>query len=336
MIDDLLRNPQGFNLFQAISLLERVAAGEGAQGMEALDAVRLRGQVSLGFCPSDVSAVVREADTGEPFCLTTPVLSLAGAGGPLPLAVTELLLERRARRDHATADFLDIFNHRFLTFLYRARRKAHVSLSGARPGSATLTDVLDATHALGLAAARRAPDAPVPWLRHAALLGGATRSMAGLEAMLRDRLGLHVEGAQMVGGWIQAEPRVQLRLPAAGAPASQAVPCLGRSLVLGKRVWDQGAGIRLRFSGLGRARLQALLPGAPDHRCTQWLVRRYLPQEMDVRLELHATGHPLAGGSVLSAKNPMRLGWTTWLAGPRYRGSFAPVRLKLPAASSRI
>lgn len=341
MIDRLTARPQDFNLFQAISLLERatpeaVAVGR-AQGPREREAVRLRAFVSLAFEASDVREVGGAASTGEPFTLSTPALSLAGSGGPLPLPFVELLLERRQRRDHATADFLDIFNHRFLAFLYRSRRKHHVALNAQAPSQSSLASTLDAASALGLRAGVRAPDGSALWLRHAGLLGGAPRSMTGLLAMLRDRLGVQVQGTQFRGGWLALEPDAVSRLGngtrlGQGQHQGQGQG-LGQPAVLGKRVWDQGAGIRLAFSGLSRQRLQGLLPGGADHALAQWLVRRFVPQDLDVAMTL-SLAPGAARSSVLGAANPMRLGWTSWVAGPNFRGALPPVQHTLAKPAS--
>jgi len=334
VIDRLTRSPQGFDLFQAISLLERaapeaVAVGH-SHGPSEREAVRLRAFVSLGFQASDVRSVDGRAETGEPFTLSTPVLSLAGAGGPLPLPFTELLLERQARRDHATTDFLDIFNHRFLAFLYRSRRKHHVALNGSAPAQSTLASTLDAATALGLRSGVRAPDGTALWLRHAGLLGGAPRSMTGLLAMLRDRLGLQVQGTQFRGGWRMLEPDAYSQLRSGKrSPGAR----LGRTAVLGKRIWDQGAGVRLAFSDLSRQRLRDLLPGGADHALVQWLVRRFVPQDLDVEITL-SLAPTAVRSSMLGAANPMRLGWTSWIAGPAFRGKLPPVQRKLTDATA--
>eukprot|EP01034_Spumella_vulgaris_P007185 gene7185-9147_t len=156
----LASRPHGFNLFQAISLLERAAPDMPAvgQGHGEPEAVRLNAVVSLGFQASDVSAVKAGSDSGEAFTLLSPVMSLAGAQGPLPLPFTEMVLERKAARDHATADFLDIFNHRFLAFLYRSRKKHHMGLNWREPQDSALAGSLDALSALGLRAGVRGPD----------------------------------------------------------------------------------------------------------------------------------------------------------------------------------
>ena len=79
----------------------------------------------------------------RPDLLREAALSLAGAQGPLPLPFTEMVLERRAARDRATGEFLDIFNHRFLSFLYRGRKKHHIGLNWAATESSSLAGVLE-------------------------------------------------------------------------------------------------------------------------------------------------------------------------------------------------
>ncbi len=129
LIARLTANPQRFDLFQAISLLERAAPWARAlgRGNGAGEAVRLSGFVSLAFEPSDIRSVrlnpLREGTMGsaaathgasgaldphyaprQTYTVSTPVLTLAGANGPLPMPFTEMVLQRRAARDHATAD----------------------------------------------------------------------------------------------------------------------------------------------------------------------------------------------------------------------------------------
>src|SRR6187551_2467912 len=106
LVERLLDRPQGFNLFQAVSLLERVSPelAPVGRGDGQTESVRLSSVVSLGFQPSDVSKVAAGGHHGEAYTLSTAVMSLAGAQGPLPLPFTEMVLERTASRDHATAD----------------------------------------------------------------------------------------------------------------------------------------------------------------------------------------------------------------------------------------
>jgi type VI secretion system protein ImpH len=333
LIERLATRPHGFNLFQAISLLERAApeAGRVGEGSGQTEAVRLSAVVSLGFQPSDVASVGFGGASGEPYTLSSPVLSLAGAQGPLPLPFTELVLERRAARDRATGDFLDIFNHRFLAFLYRGRKKHHLGLNWGGPDDSSLGACLDALSALGLAAGVRGPHGETGWLRHAGLMGGAPRSFTGLLALLGDRLGIRMEGRQFRGAWCPLEPEELTRLGARG-PAG---PRLGQTAVLGRKAWCQSAGIEITFAELSLKRLQQLLPGAREFATTRWLINRYVQQETQVELVLSPAQNEIPP-STLGRASGLRLGWTSWLAGPHRerRGACAPARLRLGAVPS--
>ncbi len=359
LIARLKANPQSFDLFQAISLLERAApwARPLGRGNGLGEAVRLVGHVSLAFEPSDIRSVREHAgspdgehvdaadeheqtsrerhgahDMHASYTVTTPVLTLAGANGPLPMAYTELVLARRAQRDTATADLLDIFNHRFLSFLYRSRKKHAPGLNWRSPHGSALAAGLDALSNLGLRAGANGPNhgphGERLWMRHAGLLGAAPRSMTGLCTLLADRLGLKVRGAQFVGGWREIDVADSLRLARAGSRA----PRLGGAAVLGRRTWDEANGICIEFPELTKARFEALLPGGRDHAMAAWLIRSYLQQDFDVQFVLHLAPQRVdcAAGGLRAA----RLGWTSWLAGTNNdTHTPKPVRLAMREAA---
>ncbi|CAG2160805.1 hypothetical protein LMG26411_07776 [Cupriavidus numazuensis] len=117
-----------------------------------------------------------------------------------------------------------------------------------------------------------------------------------------------------------------VRLAGRGAPGTQ----LGGGAVLGRRCWDQSAGIGLDLQVPDARRLEGLLPGGPDHDLVAWLVRSHASQPFDVQLALQVAERPatrLGGGA--------RLGWTAWLAGGA-AGRPAPVRLSLRAGADTL
>ena len=202
----LLNAPQGFDLFQAISLLEREGVAQGRVEIGASggpEAVRLKSHVSLSFEASDVRNISRGAETGEAFTLSTPVLSLSGQGGPLPAAFTELLLERNAVKDFATSDFLDIIQHRLLSLFYINRKRRRLGLGWASPQASTIAR--STAYLCGHDVGNPDRQTHTPWLRHAGLIAGAPRSMTALCALLADRYAIRFQGEQFVGGWQRLE-----------------------------------------------------------------------------------------------------------------------------------
>lgn len=305
LTERLLDRPQGFDLFQAISLLERAGVAEGRAeiGEVGIEAVRLRSHLSLGFEASDVKAAGRAPATGEAFSLTTPVLSLAGHAGPLPTAFTELLLARRAARDHAGSDFLDIFHHRLLSLFYLNRKRRRIGLGWKSPQASTVARA--SARLCGLQGDMRAGHAPR--LRHAGLLGGAPRSMAALCALLSDRYGMPFTGEQFVGGWQRLEKD---ELTALGD--RRRAPELGRTAFVGRRVWDQAAAVRLSVQGLPATRLMQLLPGGSLHTDFKAAVRHFMPSALRVEVCLTPAAGELPEGR-LSASGAPRLGWNAWM-----------------------
>lgn len=343
LITQLREQPHGFDLFQALSILERSEPGRARLGTSVgLDeAVRLVAHVGLGFAPSDVAAVGASTRAGPPLTLTSTVLSLAGAHGPLPMPYTEMLLERSRLRDPAALDFLDMFNQRLLAFLYRSRRKNHLALSGEGIGEAPLVRCLDALSSLGRAEGVRGPHGEQAWLRHAAVQGAAPRSMTSLLAVVRDRLGIRFTGKQFVGGWHRLAPLDRARLHGPGRPAGMQ-DGLGMGASLGARAWDQGAGMALDAPPLQPIEFAALLPGGKSNALLGWLVARHLQCDIEVQLKLQLAQRPATRLAALAETGaaatpplsplPPRLGLSAWLcspgAGPA-RAAYQPARFLL-------
>ncbi len=305
LIERLFSRPQGFNLFQAISLLERMTPQRADLGTSFGDdeGVLLREDVSLAFAPSDVAQVKPPAHPQERSELTSAAMSLAGANGPLPLPFTEMLLRRRPARDRSALDFLDIFHSRWLAFLYRSRKKHHVGLNWrAHEQDNALARTIDALSGLGRAEGARDPQGNMARLNHAGLQNAAPRSMVNLLTLLSDRLDLRLRGRQFVGGW-QALDASEC------PPLGHAI--LGEKAVLGRRAWDAAAGIEITVHAAPLNRLLSLLPGGQDHALMSWLLRRHTQAELQVSLILqpepqHCEDLPRLGQA--------RLGWTSWLS----------------------
>ncbi|HEX8609701.1 MAG TPA: type VI secretion system baseplate subunit TssG [Telluria sp.] len=308
LISQLRRAPQSFNLFQAISLLERGAPERapvgGGLGMD--EAVRLAAQVDMAFAPSDIASLADSDRPGPELTLRTAALSLAGAQGPLAAPFTDMLLARRRLRDSAGLDFLDMFNQRLLGFWYRARAKHHLALQSNGP--MPLPRSLDALSGLGRAEGAHGPAGELAWLRHAGLQGAAPRSMATLLAILRDRTGVAFDGEQFVGHWHALAARDQARLQ------SRRPQALGMGASLGARAWDQAAGMALTAPPLAPQDFAALLPTGPRFALVGWLVARHLQRDITVTLALELKAAPatrLAGR--LAQPLPPRLGHSAWL-----------------------
>lgn len=139
-----------FDFFQAVRLLERMAAEQTEQdasrqrrpvGLDHAprrEVVRFRAFPSHSF-PAGSIGMIRAPDprpADQPGSLPPEMIvafmGLTGPGGVLPQHYTTLLIERVREKDFALRDFLDVFNHRIISLFYRAWEKYRFAISYER------------------------------------------------------------------------------------------------------------------------------------------------------------------------------------------------------------
>ena len=313
--------PQRFALLQAVRLAEYArpqAAPVGTGPDTAREAVRLRGSLSHGFPASDVADWQAGEDEAPPVLLSA-FLSLAGAFGPLPPPLTELALERSRRGDPGIRDFLDVFNHRLLSLFVRAKRAHRPAQQPGRPEDTDFAKLMWALLGLGTPGLRqslgRRPRARLhgherALLECAGMLNQRPLSLHAVERTLAHALGVPVRGISHIGRWLPLEPEQHSVLGRLGRNTA-----LGQGAVLGRRVWDQGAGIRLEMGPLSLNRLIRLLPGTETHRALRTLLGYALGGTIavDVRLTVPPGQVPPLRLWTSNPRRAPRLGWTSWL-----------------------
>lgn len=310
-----------FSFLQAVRLLEtmhpeRTPPGEGID--PAAEVVRFRSAVRLDFPPGDVEEI-KQAN-GRPAEMTVHVMGLAGVHGPLPPSFTELAMERAFSGDRALRDFLDLFNHRLVSLLYRARKKYRPALDPGAPGKGRIASVLLALVGLGtphLQGRMGIQDRSL--LPYAGFLLAKARPTVGLVRLLEDCFGVKIEIAERKGSWHALEAGDVTRLGSSGQNRA-----LGVSTVLGSRIWDQAARFEVRLGPLSLDQLLSFLPEGHAHRPFAAVIRFSVRQELDfgLRLTLKAEEVPelrLGGGG--------RLGWTSWLKTKPFACNDSQVRI---------
>ena len=128
----LLQQPQRFEFFQAVRLIERELKAQGrpaADGDLAVsDGIRFRNSLSLAFPASQIEALRRvngddAAEAGH-FELTPSFMGLLGLSGVLPAHYTERVAAHESQtRDDAPRAFLDLFSNRLVGLFYLAWKK---------------------------------------------------------------------------------------------------------------------------------------------------------------------------------------------------------------------
>jgi type VI secretion system protein ImpH len=344
VIDWLWEEGYRFDFFQAVRLLEiyfspeksfqdgglelddeagiaALSSGETAnaslpavrkKGEARKDFVRFKSSVRLNFPTSDIDEVkLEELKPGSRLVaeMTVNLMGLAGALGPLDMPTTELIIERLSKRDTGLKDFLDIFNHRLISLLYRIRKTHRIGLENEPPGQDKISRYLYSIIGLGtdgLMGRMQVRDRSL--LYYAGLLGQQPRSLVGLERILADYFKIEVKGHQFVGQWYDLEESQWTRIGVTGQNQ-----VLGSDpVVLGTRVWDQQAKIEIRLGPLTLQQFLTFIPTGWGFRSLCDLTRFYLGDTLDVSFRLVLKGEEVPP-PVLGMVDEPRLGWTSWL-----------------------
>lgn len=301
-------NPAAFDFFRAVRLLEarhhdRPRIGASIDPRE--DPVRFGQRPSLAFARSTIESFTEGGERTHR--LFVNFMGLFGPNAPLPLHLTDYARDRAMNgKDETLTAFLNIFHHRLVSLFYRAWAVNQKSADLDRPEGANFTRFIGSFFGLGMPELRNR-DAVPDWakLYYSGWLTSQTRNADGLETILRDFFQMPVRMLTFVGHWLRLPEHSVCRLgeePETGT--------LGRSAVIGSRVWDCQLKFRIRIGPVTLVQLQRLLPGTETFVKLQCWVRGYSGDEYlwDVQVVLKKEEVP-----TIQLGSTGQLGWTTWL-----------------------
>ncbi len=321
-----------FDFFQAVRLLalidpKKQPVGTAARPAEEIvrftswppEIEKLSTVVSFPASAIDIIQRPLEAAGGKPAIpprMSVLFFGLTGTQGVLPLHYTEMLIARKGQKDHALADFLDLFNHRLLSLFYRAWAKHHPAIiyESAAPAKRhpdPFTHYIFDFIGLGTNAIRgqmqHIPDESL--LPYAGLIAQRPHSASAIRAILRDYFSVPVEIEQCLGSWYELSDPDRSYL----SPELERNQ-LGVGAFLGDKVWNQQDRFRVRIGPVGRSRFLEFLPDGKALpklvELTRFLVGQALAFDVQVILEKEEV--PTCQLSQRSDTAP-RLGWMSWL-----------------------
>jgi type VI secretion system protein ImpH len=351
-----------FDFFQAVRVLEKLAPKRvpvGLDGPPEAEIARFRPQLSMAFPPSQIVELEPPTEDRPSPLLTVTFFGLYGPSGVLPTHYTQLLMDIyrdvRGPERRSLRDWLDLFNHRFISLFYRAWEKYrfHLAYDRGEPFRAsTDTFTLGIRGLMGLGSPGhrdrfrvlraeaeplddleryRFPDDRDPLvgsqstlariddlalLYFAGFFAQRPRNATNLRSLLADYFRVGVVIEQFRGHWLAIPEDAQSRLGEFGT--------LGVNAVAGERTWDVQSRFRVRLGPLKFTQFEELLPdpepvsGRKTFFLVAQLARVFVGSELDfdIQLVLAAPEVPEARLGDQPGAGP-RLGWTVWLiSGP--------------------
>jgi len=301
-----------FEFFQAVALLQRLRLNEkrpvGHFSNPEDEAVQFRVNNGLAFPASQVQSI-RDRDDAPPE-MKVNFMGITGPNGVLPYCYTELILERLRAKDPALEAFLDIFNHRMISFFYRAWEKYRFPATYYRGDDIFTHHLLDliGLGTPGLTNRQAIPDNAL--LHYAALVGAHARSAEALEEILHGYFEVPAEVEQFAGAWYRLDASSQCSMNDEGEDSEK----LGSGVVVGDEIWDQQSRVCVKLGPLSLEQYTNFLPGGSAHEPLKAIVKFFSNDELDfeVKLVLQRDDVPKCevGGEDEAAP---RLGWVSWL-----------------------
>jgi type VI secretion system protein ImpH len=271
LIEQLNEAPQRFEFFQAVRLLEGWfrRAGPRATDDPVTEQIRFRNPIGLNFAPSQIEKLHAERqldeqglDTGltARVDITPSFIGLLGLHGSLPIHYTERVASQlRYHRNDSTRAFFDIFSNRLVGHFYQAWKKSQLAVQYELDRKNRFLPLVLALAGIGFdplrdrlrAAPGAIDDESIAY--YAGLLRQRPLSAAALQRMLESYLHAPVRVEQFVGRWYTIPSTQRSTLGHGNAE-------LGKTLLLGERVWQRNLRVRIHIGPLARDRYLSFLP----------------------------------------------------------------------------
>lgn len=346
---DIFERPHMYDFFQAVRIIEAMAAEEAEAISQPLPdavgrgtdprkaAIRIRAAASLGFATAEVNSVNRPRD-GGPIEITQSVIGLTGPSGVLPHAFSEMVQISVRERNPALREFFDIFNNRLAGLLYDGWAKYRIAVEQARfhllethrPIDMALRCLLG-MGTTSLSGRNNTPDATFVFF--GGLLSRQGRSATAIEHVMSGMLGHAVRVEQFYGEWLPIDPADRSRLP--GTEFPHGVYCrLGEDSVVGERIFDVQSSIVLEVAPMEYAAFRALLPDSAQAKEFTDLAAIAVGPDKAFRVSLGLRPDevpPLWLTRDPNDPNASRLGWNTWLNTSRPRETPVKVEFRPPS-----
>ncbi|WP_322029174.1 type VI secretion system baseplate subunit TssG [Paraburkholderia sp. J76] len=325
LVASLLARAPRMNFMQLCRLLEVGAPGRpglGTRDTPEHEPVRFGSWPRAGFPTGEVVTV----DFGDPWdesrrheapVVRTTFMGLYGVDAAMPSHTIDDIVLREEGHE-VVESFLDRFDHRFVTMLYRAWKKYRY-VESFRPGG-TDPHSLNLLCLVGFGWGDKPKRAGLPDSRMLALLGlltQRTRTPEGLAGVIALALpGVDVRVDEFFPAVTGTGKPLPLR---SHAPSSQAATGaqkgLGGGYVLGKRMAYRSRAARATLRPCNAQQAHALLPGASLNHELLAFVRLYVGVKADIHLRMQVSSKiaPLPAIGSLAAEPAPRLGWTTIL-----------------------
>lgn len=302
------------NFYQLVRSIERETGLRlGSDLPSTQEPVVLRADPDASFPAVEVARWDSQAETPE---VLVSFFGMFGASGALPLHYTQILSDRARIKDYALRDFLDMFNHRLLSFFYRCWEKHQFPIAfetaratGSEDRMSSALRALLGHRTRGLWDRLSVPSGDLMFF--AGHFANRRPTANALGATLESAFNIPADVEQYVGQWLYIPLAEQSRIgyQPLGVSLNNA---LGVETFAGQRIRDFQNKIRVRLGPLGLTKFLSFNPNSPNLRQVFDHIRIYVGPQYDFDLQVVLKRDELVT-TQLGNPQSAHLGWNTWI-----------------------
>ncbi len=306
-----------FSFYQAVRLMLEHTEAESQPGTRDRfdgESIFFRANPSMGFPSRDVQQIQHDLLQGSLPGVVFDVnfMGLYGPSSPIPAYYTEEILHSDPE-DSEVRRFLDLFNHRLISYLYRSWQKYRMPLHYQPGATDKYSEKLYSF--IGLKDSNVRNNSRIDWERLLPFIGllgmrtGAAKTITSLVAFYCgiEKVSLIENVEQLLE--IPEQQRVQL-----GVSNST----LGENTSLGERIRDCNSRFELRLEELEMQQYLNLLPGQRLERDINELIKFISKDSIDYTLSL-SLKHDQAQPMQLADEQTSGLGRNAWIGAPKQK-----------------
>ena len=304
----LTKNPGCWNFFQGVRRIECANLGKpriGESNKPDDDPARFGQLVTLAFTPNDIGYYgnKRRNDFSE---FLVNCFGILGSNGAMPLFFTEYIYQRcKHHNDYALMKFIDLFQHRMISFLYRAWAIFNPAVSCDREDNDYFLNILKSLTGCSYKVSKESSESIEEYVQayYSGFIAKYTHGRGALAAILFDYFKVPVQIIEFSGFWKRIADKYLCFI--GENPENSTI---GGGMALGEKYWDCKKKFRVKLGPMPYQKYVEFLPGRPAFKhLVEWVKKFNLSHfEWDLQLVLDA-------GDVKGCSEGTLVGYTGWI-----------------------
>lgn len=272
-------------------------------------AIRFRTQQSFEPMAASIDSI-SEAKDGNYYTINGGLLNLTGPNGILPSHYSEAIAKTLRDKNTVLKDFIDIFNHRANSLMYRSWAKYRLDTDKAY--QANVEQYQSAIELMMSALSGEPfPEADQSSFYFAGLTYATTVSAQKLEQMIQNISNLPISINQFKGKWIELAEEQLSRMSSFNR--GESFNQLGVNTMLGRRCWDLNSGFEVEIEVNDPESFERLMPNGELYKTLKKMINKKVGSAYDFNFKLKVKEAHCKRVRLRKGDGVTKLGASAWM-----------------------